>query len=381
MEKSKILFVAHSGPFPPNDGKRQRTFALLKALEEKYTIDYVIVQHKTDYLAAQQGYVSDSVRFLFIEIKQTLGKRLLKKAGIVFIKNPEVKSFLAKLMAGNTYQLAFTRYMLPVIDIPSGIKIIADIDDDFNEVYASRIRQEAAWIKKIRLRQIWLMNLFIYNRLLNKLTKAIYVKKENSSSENILLPNFPFQLLWGKPIAFQSCTAPRILFVGKLSYAPNLEGILWFLNKVWPSLLMELPQIELTVVSSNPCENDVFQSILKGSNRIHFRVNVNSLEEVYQNHAICVAPVFNGGGSSIKLAESLYMARPVVTSTFGCRGFENARDLGVVFPVDSDVAFKNKILYLFNHTDELQQLQRKAYSWAHERYSFTAWKSLILNSI
>ena len=44
--------------------------------------------------------------------------------------------------------------------------------------------------------------------------------------------------------------APRLLFVGTLSYAPNAQGLFWFIQKCWPRLRRLIPQLRLDVIGA-----------------------------------------------------------------------------------------------------------------------------------
>jgi hypothetical protein len=46
---------------------------------------------------------------------------------------------------------------------------------------------------------------------------------------------------------------PRTLFIiGSLNWLPNLEGLAWFLQEVWPQAHAELPELELHIAGSHP---------------------------------------------------------------------------------------------------------------------------------
>lgn len=381
MKKNKILFVAHSGPLPPNDGKRQRTYALLKALEERYFIDYVVVDHKADFEAAQRSYLTDSVKFYFIASEQTLLNRIQKKIGFQFIKNTAVSLFLDNLIKASSYDFVFTRYIPPVINIPKGVRIIADIDDDFSEVYSSRINKETSWFKKLRLWEIYWINLIPYRRMLQRLALSIYVKEERRSQNTIILPNLPFQLLNENQNVFKACMDLKILFVGKLSYEPNLKGILWFLKQVWPNLINAIPNVYLTIISSTEVADLEFVDLIKNYPQVELKINVTDLVEVYQQHAIVIAPVFQGGGSSIKIAEALLMGRPVITTTFGGRGYEELITNQFVYCADQSADFAVQIKLLFQDVNKLIETQYCIYKWAQLNYSLLSWGDHFVNDI
>jgi polysaccharide biosynthesis protein PslH len=380
LTRSKILFISYSGPLPPNDGKRQRTHALLRALEEKYFIDYLVINNDPEYRLAISEYKSPSVSFFsYHESNGTLRKRLRKKLGLMFTADSCLMTYIKGLAVLNSYSFIFSRYIFPVVHIPKGLRIICDVDDDLEEIYSSRIRNTLSFFKRIRLRQLSWVNNAVYHQLLSRLDLALFVKEENSGVRSVVVPNLPFQLLLGSPKPFQPCLARRLLYVGKLSYAPNLQGILWFLENIWEDLREAVPSVHLTIVSSTNIENDNFYNLIGQDHRIELLINVKDLQEVYLGHAVVLAPVFQGGGSNIKVVEAFIMGRPVVTTAFGRRGFDDSE--GFLFAYNSASEFLQGVLSLFESREKLKELQEQIHHWAKEKYSLEAWKNNLLSTL
>jgi len=131
----------------------------------------------------------------------------------------------------------------------------------------------------------YIINLRKYKYLLSKLELAFLVKNEkNILCNNEILSNLPFQLLTNSNLDFTSCNSLKLLFVGKLSYKPNFEGIIWFLKEIWPFLNQNMNNLELTIVSSVECNNEEMNSILNANNNIQILYNVDSIQDVYKNH-------------------------------------------------------------------------------------------------
>ncbi len=381
--RARILFLSYSGPLPANDGKRQRTMALLNALEEVYTVDFLIIDNQEAYTQALSEYKSSDVNFLLFEApRPKLLSKVQKQVGLLFSKDYALSSHIQQLIQSNNYLFIFARYIQPVVCIPEGQKLVCDIDDDFNELFSTRIITESSWLKRLRLKQIYWLNRPIYERLLRRLDLALFSKVENRKWKGVVVPNLPFQLLLNLTTSsFRPCTSSRILFVGKLTYEPNVKGLAWFLSQVWPLLRMNLPEIHLTVVSNVAVKDTALVELLNSQPDILLKVKVKDLEAEYQEHAITVAPIFQGGGSSIKIAESLFMGRPVVTTSFGARGFGEAVDISLVSSYDSPVEFSNGIAKQFVDVERLKQKQFDTYTWAQTRYYFYNWKKNIQQAL
>ena len=380
---NKILFISFSGPLPNTDGKRQRTNAILETLSSEYIVDFLIVDNLNEFQIATKGYQDRNSNFLFFETnKKSFIFKVKKKIGFEFKGDTGLKSYIKKLNDENQYSFIFSRYINPVSSITNSLKIVCDIDDDFFELYQSKLLQEKNIISKLILQFRFLINSINYKHLLSKLDLAFFVKKEKRTfCTNDILPNLPFQLLTNSNLKFTSCDSLKLLFVGKLSYKPNIDGIKWFLKEIWPYLNKNLKKVELTIVSSVPCNNEEINKIIDSNNNIQIVYNVDSIQEVYKEHSVIIAPIFQGGGSSIKIVESLMMGRPVITTIFGCRGFENAVREGYIIPCETKYDYLNSINTLFTMSCNIVDFQYNLYHWSQNEYNLNDWRLNLLNSL
>lgn len=363
------------------DGKRQRNLALLRALSSRYEIDYLILNNLEDFGLAQKENSSNKIQFKFLSTSVIWKERFLHRLGLIYIPSKFLRDEVEKLCKEQEYQFVFCRYIHPMMHLPSSIPIVVDIDDDLKENFKTRISAADSWLKKIRLVQVFWLNLGIYNRLLNQISLGFIVKPEQGKTNFKLLPNLPFQLLQQGPITFLPTIKPRILFVGKLTYPPNLSGIKWFIRAVFPLVLNDFPQVVLTIVSNLAVADDELEELLEKYPSIQVRINVSDLVEVYLCHSIAIAPIFEGAGSNIKIAESLLMGRPVVSTSFGTRGFEMAKGSSFLLESSTEEEFKIEIMALLKQPEKLMQVQSNAYQFAQKEFNMSRWTAQLLNNV
>ncbi|UJP64169.1 glycosyltransferase [Mongoliitalea daihaiensis] len=376
MNKIPILYISQSGPYPPNDGKKQRSLALLKALEQNYQVDYLIIDHDSDYHIALQNNKNPNTRFLKIHTTKSLLKTLFKKIGLIFLQDKGVRQYIHQLYLENNYQFVFSRYIHPVCFIPADLKIIADIDDDFLELYRSRISQAQSAYRIFRLVQILFLNKCSYQKLKAKVDLPILVKKEKGFLNYLMLPNLPFQLLLNSSIQFVPFTNPSLLFVGKLTYEPNLHGIQWFIKNVYPSLLEKFPNLPMTLVSPIDIQDQELEQMMNNHPAIKKLVDVPNIQSTYHTHSVVIAPIFQGAGSNLKVIEALLMGRPVVTTSFGTKGVEI--EIDAIKVANETKTFSAALLDLLQ-SNNLSEFQKLIFENSKKKYTFENW-TLVLNS-
>jgi glycosyltransferase involved in cell wall biosynthesis len=110
----------------------------------------------------------------------------------------------------------------------------------------------------------------------------------------------------------------RVVSVGSLDWLPNIEGILWFLDTVWPSVVESRPAATLHIVGRNPQ-----RALLKrASDRVTVAGSVEDVREHVQDAAAFVVPLLAGGGTRLRVLEAMAMRIPIVSTQMGVEGIQ-----------------------------------------------------------
>src|SRR2546421_1420009 len=111
-----------------------------------------------------------------------------------------------------------------------------------------------------------------------------------------------------------SRTRPVVMFVGPTSYDVNVEGVSWFLDRVWPRVRADVPDARFEIVGSG------WGSLSRDTPGVMVRGFVPDLATDVSGARVVVAPVRAGGGTKIKVLEAMAAARPVVATSIGAEG-------------------------------------------------------------
>ena len=165
-----------------------------------------------------------------------------------------------------------------------------------------------------------------------------------------------------------------LLAISNWKWKPNYDGLKWFLDKVWPDLIQQKPQLKFDIAGDGLDEK--FRSKYSSKN-IRFLGFVEDLEELRQTSTIFIAPLLSGSGMKLKIVESLASGLPIVTSRFGVEG-TLLKDEIHFLEADTASEFKQTILLLLDNDQKREQLSRKAVEIAREKYT---WSSVTENLI
>lgn len=107
------------------------------------------------------------------------------------------------------------------------------------------------------------------------------------------------------------------LAMASYDYEPNIVAARGLIREVWPAVRREVPHARLVVAGrGSEALRDEFEAV----DGVTVAGTVDDVSEVYAGAAVALAPATTGGGSQLKLTESLSRGRCVVLSPFAARG-------------------------------------------------------------
>lgn len=106
-----------------------------------------------------------------------------------------------------------------------------------------------------------------------------------------------------------------LLFVANFQHPPNLDGIIWFLNKIYPQITRQR-LVPLRIVGANP------PRMLRrlSSQTVHLLDWVEDLTDLYANSLAAIAPLRFGAGVKGKITEAWANGLPVVGTSIAFEG-------------------------------------------------------------
>lgn len=113
--------------------------------------------------------------------------------------------------------------------------------------------------------------------------------------------------------------------VGNYGHHPNHDGALYFVDEVLPLVREQVPDFELTLVGPGLESERVAQC--EGVRYLGWQP---SLEPLYGQARVAVAPLRYGAGFKGKILEALATGLPVVTTPVGAEGLELGAASGVI---------------------------------------------------
>ena len=146
-----------------------------------------------------------------------------------------------------------------------------------------------------------------------------------------------------------------LVFVGKMSYEPNVVAVTYFAEHVLPDLLKHYPQLKFMIVGAHP---DMRVQKLAEKEGVQVTGYVDSIEPYFQNATIVVAPMLTGAGIQNKIIQAMSYGCCVVTTTIGAEGLNIQHNEIAIANGNGEI--KQVILSLLSDVNKRREMGRLA---------------------
>lgn len=166
------------------------------------------------------------------------------------------------------------------------------------------------------------------------------------------------------PEARELCPSkPSISFIGSLDWMPNVEGLQWFIQKVWPHLHRRFPDLEFHIAGRNTPPS--LLQLKKPNLFVHGEVPESA--PFIDAHCLMVVPLLSGSGMRAKILEGMALGKVVLSTSIGLEGISGThkKDVLVANTVDQ---FVDSVAYALASKDRLNEMAQQAQHFVFEAY-------------
>lgn len=107
----------------------------------------------------------------------------------------------------------------------------------------------------------------------------------------------------------------QLLFLGKLDWAPNRDGLIWFLENVWTEFKQS--DLHLHIVGSGNFDR---MDLLDKYSNITLHGFVPDLAPLFEKCDASIVPIHYGSGTRIKVIDCVSRGMPLISTTMGVQG-------------------------------------------------------------
>jgi sugar transferase (PEP-CTERM/EpsH1 system associated) len=166
---------------------------------------------------------------------------------------------------------------------------------------------------------------------------------------------------------------PTLVFTGVMSYPPNIEGVKWFVESVFPRIQSAVPDVRLLIVGSKPTREVKRMGLTRGVVVTGF---VEDVRKYLAKAHVCIVPLRMARGIQNKVLEAMAMGKAVVCTPQAYEGISAVRGKEISV-ADGAEAFATAVQSLLENRTRAEQMGIYARRCVERHYSWESHLSLL----
>jgi len=167
-----------------------------------------------------------------------------------------------------------------------------------------------------------------------------------------------------------SVLANSLVFVGGMSWYPNLDAMNYFTSDIWYLIKNKIPDLTMTMIGRDPPGNITrFAQKETGFKCLGF---VEDVRSHISEAAVYVVPLRVGGGTRLKILDAMAMGKAIVSTTIGCEGIDVTHGTDIII-ADTAEDIAARTVELLGNRQMREEIGRNARQKALDLYS---WKKV-----
>lgn len=386
----KLLFLTREYPFPTIDGGKVVEFNLLKELAKNHQITLLASEQKSSLPEHYEQLKSYDVKVETVsnssspsQLRHRVSLRRLSRYpfSVHFAYTPAFRRTLRRLQTEERYEVIhISGYSMGLYyrEVTNSGALIAVNDARLlylkraqlvEETYRSQIAGAFRAIHRFQFMQY-------ERRVLSNFSHVTVLSPPDAEVLRHTLPRTPITAIpagvnttFFKPEGNSLETdIPSIVFTGNMSYFPNRDAALYFVQEIWPKIKLSVPNIKFFIVGRNP--DNMVQSLSTDA-QIIVTGEVDDIRPYLEQATVYVCPLRVGSGLKNKVLEAMAMQKPIVATTLSCDGINLTPGKDVLIG-DRAETFASAVIELLRDKAKSQRLGANARRLAENVYSWNA---------
>lgn len=332
-----VLFAATWYPLSPDNGSKQRTYHLLKALAAQHDVTLVSYAPERGLAEASDLVGAGLCRTARLIPRRPFdAPRWARWAGLLSpvpshlaaSQSPEIRTALRRALAESRPDVVVASDMPPamaVAGLPATVRVL-ELHNFLPAWLAEHGAAETAPMRRLRARLRVAKSLRFERRLYRRFDLVTLVSEREIDAARAA--GFDAPRLEVVPNGFDPALLDRrreavapasLVYNGALSYGPNRDAVLWFGREILPRIRAAHPEATLTVTGALDGVDVAPLAPLEG---VRLGGYIADLPAFLARQAACVLPLRGGAGTRIKALEAMALGMPVITTSKGVEGLD-----------------------------------------------------------
>lgn len=404
--RKRVLMLTHRMPYPPDRGDRIRSWHMLKRLARHFDVSIACTSDEPAWLQHHQLLSTIAKRVAIQPISLRYSKVKAVKAAVLgrtFTEDFYYRPWLANTIlqwheqapfdAVLTFCSGMIRYarlltggrpregvgseasiesgqrsprVLPAV--PVHVLDLVDVDSVKWRSYARNSRPPMRWVYRTEANRLRRIEAGEHDHF----DAVAVVSEAEAEAYRQHVGDHPGLMVVGNGVDMNyfhplpDCDSQAIVFVGVLNYAPNADGVSWFVRHVLSALRERVPGAKLLIVGRHPTPQVEELGQQAG---VEVVGSVSDVREYMMKASAVIAPLLLARGVQNKVLEAMSSARPVVCSSSAAQGIE-AVDGQHLLVADQPQQWVEQLQRVLTDKPLRQKLGQAARRHVEERYGW-----------
>jgi len=382
----KVLVFYPYIPYPIDRGTYQRAYHLLRGIAREHEVDFLSLTEGGERMDQAGHFEEFCRRVKFIPFEHPPWPRLFPDrlfnpmpTSVRHWQQPHVQAAVDEFLKGQQYDFAHVcdivllPYLLDRHAIPISVdRSRVDLQYQMMQVQARNppLRDKlldwegilkVKWFEKKVARKVRM-------EVVCGPDDIVFIRERISKDVPVAVIGNGVDLDFFRPDAVPDPRAekPTVLFCGAMDYVPNTNGLEWFFKHVFDDLKKQVPDLELLLVGRSPTEQVKAYGNKPG---VTVTGGVPDVRPYYRRSWMQIVPLLIGGGTRLKIVESMAIGTPVISTTIGAQGLGVRHDHDILL-ADTPEEFLAQTVRALSEPDLRERLDREGQKTARERFSW-----------
>jgi sugar transferase (PEP-CTERM/EpsH1 system associated) len=387
----RLLWLGPGLLLPLDKGGKLRSWHLLRQLAARHSVTYLGFSDPAASPADLEGMLqacrelevvprSDapkgSARF-YLDAARYLADPL--PYAVAKYRSSEYRQRLAHLLGTQRFDALVCDFLVPAVNMPAHVDCptVLFTHNVEAEIWRRHAETERRPLRRPLLAAQWRRMLRFEARTLARFDAVLAVSEGDRESFSRLygLPADRVHVIpTGVDTAYFGAVARepepfRLAFTGSMDWLPNEDAVLFFCREILPLLRREEPRVSLSIVGRSPTA--AVRRLAEADRAIEVTGRVDDVRPHVARAALSIVPLRVGGGTRLKIYESMAMGRAVVSTTIGAEGLPLVPGVHVAI-ADSPQDFAAEVLRLLRDPAARRAVEGAGLDLVRRRYDWSA---------
>ncbi len=388
----RVLFLTQVLPFPPDSGPKIKSWNVLKYLAREHDVTLVsfVRGDQAAHVARLEAVCAGGVHT--VQIQRGPMRDGMAMARSLFTGEPwmmardiraDMQALVSRLATEGRFdvvhadQLNMAQYAeLAAAKSPARPRLVLDAHNALWLLYKRLAATMGPGPRRLMLERDWRLLKSYEGRIVREFDAVLAVSQEDRTAlaeaagverDMVVIPiAVDTDEL---PVVRRQSGARRMTHIGTMYWPPNIDGMLWFIQNIYPLIRQARPDTGLDLIGARPPRELVeLKGQVPGLDVTGYVADVNAY---LAQCGVFIVPLRAGGGMRVKILEALSRGLPVVTTTLGCEGIAVRHDEHVLI-ADEPADFAQAVLRVLGDPALAATLSRNGRRLIEQTYDYRA---------